>query len=312
MKPLSIIALFLLVVALAFGSYVMWLNLPVGSKTYMPFLANDTGYFPENYSTNSSSQIVQFYPYMRYPDRVISYRIESACSSEKFNNARRAFEILSEKTILRFNEAAENPEIRVLCSDVAPEATEKGHFIAGEGGPSEIINTTNFAVILSGKISLYRENKCDEPKVAIHEVLHALGFDHYNNKASILYPITNCEQQIDAGIIDIINKLYAVDSLPDLVIDSVEASREGRYLSFDINISNAGLTNSKSAELSLFFENEKITNFTLGDLEIGEKKMLGVENVKLPSRADNIIFVVESEDIGELSLSNNRAEISTL
>jgi len=311
MKLLNLIALGMLVLALSFGIYVMWLNLPIGSKTYTPYVANNSGYFSEDYSTNASNQIVQFYPHMRYSDRVINYRIESACSLEKFNNIKRAFEILSERTILSFDEVLENPEIRILCSDVAPKAEEKGHFIAGEGGPSEIINTTNFAVILSGKVSLYRENKCDEPKVAIHELLHALGFDHYNNKASILYPITSCDQQIDSALIEMIDELYGADSLPDLVIESIEATREGRYLNFDINISNVGLVNSKDAELNLFFEDEKIANFSVGDLEIGEKKILSVENLKLPSRADRIAFVVESND-SELSLSNNRAEIYTL
>jgi len=312
MKPLNIIALVILVFALSFGVYVMWLNLPIGSKTYIPYVANSSDYLLEDYGGNVSGEIVQFYQHMRYSDRNISYKVESACNEEKSSNIRKAFEILSERTILSFNEVLENPEIKILCSDVAPEAEEKGHFIAGEGGPSEIINTTNFAVILSGKVSLYRENKCDEPKVAIHELLHALGFDHYNNKASILYPITSCDQQIDSEIVEMIDKLYKVDSLPDLIIESIEATREGRYLNFDINISNVGLIKSKDADLQLFFEDDKIANFSIGKLDIGEKKILAVENLRLPSRADKITFVVESEDIGELSLANNRAEIYTL
>jgi hypothetical protein len=308
MKLLSLLALAMLVLALSAGIYVMWLNLPIGSKTYIPYSANLSNYFTENQNVSAYNQIVQFYPNMRYPDRVVSYRIEYACSEEKVNNIKKAFEILSEKTILRFNETTENPEISILCSNIAPTSQEKGHFIAGEGGPSEIINTTNFAVILSGKVSLYRENKCDEPKVAIHEVLHALGFDHYNNTKSILYPITSCDQQIDPGIIEMINKLYSVNSLPDLAIESIEASREGRYLNFDINISNAGLIHSKEAELNLFFENEKITNFSVGSLDVGEKKILSVQNLRLPSRADRITFIVESNE-SELSLTNNKAEI---
>lgn len=309
MKALDIIALVLLAVALGFGGYLMWLNFPSGSESYQPYNANLSAYSAEPVFINVSNQITQFYPNMRYSDKKISYRLESACAEEKFSDIQKAFEILSERTILEFYQSIETPEIKVFCSEIVPEAEEKGHFIAGEGGPSEIINTTRFAVVLTGKIALYKERKCDEPKVAIHEILHALGFDHYNNEASILYPATNCEQQIDSEIIEIINKLYAVDSLPDLVIESIEADREGRYLNFNANVSNIGLIKSHNVQLNLLVNGEKIENFTLEDLDVGEKKILSVENARIPTRINSIVFIVESKDIGELSFENNRADI---
>jgi len=311
MKIFDAIALILLVVALISGSYFLWLNLPVGGETFESFSAN-LSEIPESYVANVSGEITQFYHNMRYRDRVINYSISSACDEKKSNSINRAFEILSEKTILSFVLSG-NFEISILCSDIAPKAEEKGHFIAGEGGPSEIINTTQFAVILNGKVSLYRENKCDEPKVAIHEILHALGFDHYNNKSSILYPVTSCEQQIDEEVIKIIDSLYSVDSLPDLVIDYVSATSEGRYLNFNINISNIGLDDSIGAELSVLSDDKEVESFELGILEIGEKKILSVENLKLPSRnVGKILFLVKSDDVSELNMNNNRVEVSAL
>ena len=305
----NVIILLFLCALLIFGLYSMYLNLPIGTKIYKPFSGN-VSYLPENV-INGSGEVVQFYPNMRYSDRIISYKIESACSEKKSNDIVMAFAAISEKTILSFYQSDDNPEIKVLCSDIAPLAEEKGHFVAGEGGPSEIINTTKFSVILSGKIALYRENKCDKPNVAIHEILHALGFDHINSLKSILYPITSCDQQIDLGVVDLINKLYSIDSLPDLAIDALDASSEGRYLNFNINILNIGLAKSSSAELNLYSDNEKIANFSLGDVEIGEKRILMVENLRLPSREDNIMFVVESSS-RELTLDNNRIEVSAV
>ena len=305
----NVIILLFLCALLIFGLYSMYLNLPIGTKIYKPFSGN-VSYLPE-IVINGSGEVVQFYPNMRYSDRIISYKIESACSEKKSNDIVMAFAAISEKTILDFYQSDDNPEIKILCSDVAPLAEEKGHFVAGEGGPSEIINTTKFSVILSGKIALYRENKCDKPNVAIHEILHALGFDHINSLKSILYPITSCDQQIDLGVVDLINKLYSIDSLPDLAIDALDASSEGRYLNFNINILNIGLAKSSWAELNLYSDNEKIANFSLGDVEIGEKRILMVENLRLPSREDNIMFVVESSS-RELTLDNNRIEVSAV
>jgi hypothetical protein len=308
MRIFDFLALLALFAALGFGAYLFWMNMPGESLSYKPFLANLTSILPAE-NVNASNSIVQFYPNMRFKEKSISYRLESVCPAAKFNDIQRAFNILSDKTVLTFYYTKDDPEIRVMCSEIAPEAGEAGHFIAGEGGPSEIISTSNYAVILNAKISLYHKEECDEPKIAIHEILHALGFDHYNNSMSILYPITGCEQQIDSEIISDINKLYRTESLPDLVIDSIVANRTGRYLNFDINVSNEGLQDSKGADLGIYSGNDRIANFTIGKLEIGTKKMMYVQNVALPMGSDTIAFVVDSQD-RELSLENNRAELS--
>ncbi len=309
MKASEFAVFFMLIVALGIGAYTFWANFPGEAKSYHPFsagapslegLGNMTVY----------GEIRQFYPNMRYKDRNISYRLESVCTKTKWSNIEKAFSIISGRTVLRFYNSADNPEIRVLCSEVSPKAEEAGHFIAGEGGPSEIINTSEFSVILTGRIALYRDERCDEPKIAIHEILHALGFDHYNNSESILYPVTGCNQQIDNEIIADINKLYSFNSLPDLMIDSIYANKTGRFLNFDINISNVGLADSKGAELGVYAGNEKVANFSVGALEIGMKKMLFVQNVRIPSGADRLDFRVDAFDGAEITLENNRAEMT--
>lgn len=306
MRTIDLVVFLFLFVALGFSFYALWMNLPQESKVYESFLAPA----PE-YEVNASNKIVQFYPNMRYSDRVISYRLESVCSERKWVDIEEAFSILGSRTTLSFYHSADKPEIKVMCSEVSPEADEKDHFIAGEGGPSEIVNATNYVVILAGKISLYRNEKCDEPKVAIHEILHALGFEHYNNSNSILYPLTGCDQEIDREIVDMIDALYAADSLPDLRIESIVANRTGRYLNFNVNVSNVGLAPSEPASLDIYHQNDRIGNFSIGELEIGMKRMLYVQNMRVPSGADSIVFIAEL-DGEELSLSNNRVEIKAI
>ncbi len=309
MRILDVFVLVMLVLTLSIGIYIMADNVFMESRTYEPFSANFSGPLEGISEVDTPDKITQFYPDMRFKDRNISYRLESACTQTKWENIEKAFAILSEKTVLSFYHSSDNPEIRVMCSEVSPKSEEKGHFIAGEGGPSEIINTTNFAVILNGRISLYKDEICDEPKIAIHEILHALGFDHYNYPDSIMYPITGCNQKIDREIIDDIDRLYYLDSLPDIAIENIEANRTGRYLNFNINISNIGLADSEGADLEVYSGETRVANFTIGALEIGVRKLLFVQNVKLPRSSDTITFVARSYDSAELTLENNRAEI---
>lgn len=309
MRVSEFIVLVMLFGALGIGLYALWINLPGEAVSYKPFSAGTQT--PEGLGNMSvSGEIVQFYPNMRYRDRNISYRLESTCTQKKWENIQKAFNVISERTALSFYSSRESPEIRVLCSEVSPASEEKGHFIAGEGGPSEVINTSKFAVIFTGKIALYRDERCDEPKIAIHEIFHALGFDHYNNSRSILYPVTGCDQEIDAEIISDINSLYSFDSLPDLMIESIYANKTGRFLNFDINITNVGLMDSKGAELKVYVNDNKVANFSVGALEIGMKKLLFVQNIRVPSDSENIVFSVDSADDEEITMKNNRAEIT--
>ncbi len=281
---------------LGIAIYLLYINWP-SDPLYEEFLLNKT--------QGAGSGEIQFYANMRYMDRKISYTLSNSCDAGKKLDAERAFSIISEKTILEFNRVSTGGEIEVLCSDVGPEPEEKGHFVAGEGGPSEIINTSMFAVIFSGKVSLFRKNECMDPNVAIHEILHALGFDHNNNGDSIMYPVTKCEQQIDNYIIDEINRIYKIDSVPDLVIEKITARKVGRYLSFEIDTANFGLHNSNGSVLDIYVGSELVREFDLGDIEVGLRKILTVENLKVPQDAEVLLFEIKtSED--EIDKENNK------
>ena len=198
-----------------------------------------------------------------------------------------------------------------MCSGNAPEPEKKDHFIAGEGGPTEIINASKYAVMFSGQISLYREETCEQPKIAVHELLHALGFDHNNNENSIMFPVTNCNQQIDQDIIDEINRLYIEPAFADLLIDNINANKSGRYLNFNVVISNFGLKDVDNSTLYIESNGVLIKSFNIGELDIGTKRSLTVTDLRVPRDATEIVFDVRTKD-PEISLTNNKVKIGVV
>jgi hypothetical protein len=293
----SLVSLFLSTI------YILYLNWP-GELEEFTFIGNQERDI--NYSTSQ-----QFYENMRFPDRIITYNFNSECSGEKIVNAEGAFSILEDKTILEFEKTTNNPQIVILCSDVAPEPSEEGYFVAGEGGPTEVINTTLYGAILSGKISLYREEECEIPIIAIHEILHVLGFEHNNNPNSVLYPELDCDQKIDDYIVEDLNNLYSFLGTADLKINRVDASKEGRYLSFDIEIINRGLADISFTELKVYSEGEFVKEFPLENVGIGVKKTLHVENLKISRFDEKISFVLDKTNlIPEIFEDNNEVELT--
>lgn len=300
MKVFHYIALFILALCLFLSLFFLYSELMTETKEFKPLNVPSK---TEEVYTNSS----QFYPNMRYPDRKISFNISRDCVQNKENDIIEAFSILSRETVLEFYQTNSLAEIEVSCSNLSPRPEDREHYIAGEGGPKDIISAGNYYVITSGSVSLFRDEKCNEPKIAIHEILHALGFNHNNNPKSILYPITSCDEEIDAYVIDQINKLYSVDSLPDLAIIKANAEKTGKYLNFRVEIMNQGLKDASDARLNIYANDELVKEFEIGDIGIGIKKIVEVENLKIPGSSNRIEFYADSLDTRELSKDNNQA-----
>ena len=301
MRALEVISLFIMILLLIGGIYLFWLNFPTNLE-YNTYVANATAHLPV--------QSYQFYPNMRYVNRTITYEVASECSATKRASIQSAFLQLEQMTVLRFTQRDYRPEIIYLCSNLPSDPESIGHFVAGEGGPTQIINTTQYAVILAGKVSLYRPEKCESPIIALHETLHALGFDHTSEKKSIMFPITDCEQKVDQFIIDQLNMLYEREPAPDITIEKVDAKALGRYLDFEISIANYGLMDARNVTLAISTPSEFVKSFPMDEIGLGQRKTLTASNVRIPRGVEHLTFAIRvGHSENELSYNNNNATL---
>jgi len=298
----DVVLVLLLLTLLALGSVYIYLNLNIDTVEFENYKAEIAADLP-----NASSQ---FYYNMRYPDKDISYGFSESCQRERKEDFITATEILEQTTLLSFY-ISNNPQILVTCSENLQKPTQDGHFIAGEGGPTAIINATNFAVILNGSISLYRPDTCSKPQIALHELLHAIGFDHNNNENSIMFPITRCDQILDDYITDEINRIYAKPSLPDLLIEKVNANKTGRYLNLNLIVSNYGLKKVNNSTIVIVAENYVVEKYNTRDLDIGARKTVTITNLKIPRKTSRLTISIETDE-PELTKENNFVELTAI
>jgi len=246
---------------------------------------------------------------MRFPDRNITYRIYN-CPLQKENDMKQAFDFISSNTVLVFI-SSDNEELTVTCDSQQKTAeNENGIFIAGEGGPSTVIKTPLFNIILNGKILLIRQSECRNSNIATHELLHVLGFDHSSNPKNIMYPVSSCDQEVGEDIFNLINELYIIDSKPDLAFENVSASASGIYADCEINVINQGLKNSEQAEVLIYNKDHLIKRIDLDPIDVGEGLKITLKNLRVYN-SDELNFIINSS-FDELDMGNNKATLEVI
>lgn len=281
---------------------VLYWFIPLGTINYG---TSSPGH--SNFSLNTlDNKTMQFYENMRYPDSRISYRIDN-CPLKKGDEMKRAFEIISNSTPIAFYLVSSDEEISVTCDSKAK--VEGGLFIAGEGGPSNITQSDLFNVIHKGTILLIKESKCPRPNIGIHELLHALGFDHSNNPNNVMYSVSKCDQTIGQDTINLLDWLYSFPSQPDLTLENVSATMSGAYLDVNMTIRNNGLKDSEKATIYIYADDKLVEEVELDVLGIGHGRIIILNNVFILKRnVDKLEFFIDY-DFEELDKDNNKATL---
>ena len=255
-----------------------------------------------NFSIGALSGDMQFYSNMRYPAQKISYKIYG-CPLQKKDDVKRAFDTLSNKTILYFYPIYNDEEISVRCD--SKTRIESSVFIAGEGGPTNITKTDKFSVIHNGEILLIKESQCENPNIAIHEILHALGFKHSNNPDNIMYNFSRCSQTIGDDMISIINKIYSYPSYADINLEDVSAVMHGLYLDVNLTAMNEGLNNSGNAKIKIYADDKMIKELDLTPIGIGYGRVISLYNIFIKKLSVDELKIVAETDFSELDKTNN-------
>ena len=254
-------------------------------------------------------EVMQFYPNMRYQDKRISYKINEQCSLAKKEDAIRALNILENKTILEFYPVLDNEEISIACEERSRPSEDKSFFVAGEGGPTNITSAGLFNIIHKGEILLIRKTNCAEPNIALHEFMHALGFEHSENPNNIMYEISNCDQKLGEDSIKFIDRIYSIPSQPDLIIKTLSAETHSRYLDFQIEIQNQGLAPSGEAEIVVYSNGDEIKSFPLEPIDVGYGRNITYENIFTIITPKELEFVIAT-NFEEINKKNNKKELT--
>jgi len=272
------------------------------------FIPYNTIQFEKSSNSNFNANVeynstLQFYPNMRFPNPNISYKIED-CPLKRQNDMVEAFRIVEEETILNFYPSEYSPEITVTCQDSNKE--EGNLFIAGEGGPTDITIAGDFNIIKKGKILLIKDSKCERPNVAIHELLHVLGFDHSENPNNIMYEISRCDQEIGTDMINFLNEIYSIPSQPDLQFKNASVLMHGKYLDVNFSLINNGIKKSGESIVKIIVDDKEVEEVQIPEIEIGYGRKIFLSNIWVKQISVQEVECIIENNFTEIDKSNNR------
>ena len=187
------------------------------SLSYTVFIDDNTSNFNEIPIIISEDDFkIEKYNQFRYNSANINYKYDSECNWVQKTNLEKAFEELSDSTILNFKESENDIKLHINCFDYN-NINDEGNYILGEGSPSYYNNQTK--EIINGTMNFYKQTEAKRcikyPSTEIHEILHSLNFGHIENKNSIMHPGVggNLCNELSEEFIDCINSIYSNSEL---------------------------------------------------------------------------------------------------
>jgi len=173
--------------------------------------ANDSKVSTLSVLIDSKEFEIETFDNYRFASSTIKYRYEEECTWVQSNRLEEAIEILESETILNFRETSGEPDLYIHCYDYSVQ-TDEGIRL-GEGSPRyyEEISRT----IINSSINLYARKDAvycvNYPATEIHEILHALNFNHLEDTSSIMHPGIGGDvcPELDEEIIECIEDIYS-------------------------------------------------------------------------------------------------------
>lgn len=243
--------------------------------------------------------------------------IEDSCPSYMREDIRRGMRYWEIETYyLKFTEVNDkkNANIVVKCKiDPINETIEGGYIYTtlGEGGPVEAYTINDFVIIEKSEMLVtFTTKQCSEPIRVMHEIGHALGFDHSKNESSFMYQYEECNQVFTDELRQAVNKIYGEYAFPDLTITQANARWENNFLNISFWIENIGTRASQRSKVLVHIDNEVIWKDDIEPLLAGWYIDFSELSIFVETPPEKITIAVDPYDsLTEINEKNNFIEL---
>jgi hypothetical protein len=155
---------------------------------------------------------------------------------------------------------------------------------------------------------------------ALHELGHALGLNHTDDKSSMMFPTANEDVLMpNSGDADTLRQVYREGPKADLAIRSAYASKKAQksvllsryYLDGNITIENIGYIDVSDALLRIKVDSSVVHEETLSAVQAGQSIVFTFQNIEAPGDFSVVQFEADPENsYSEYTGSNNVAVVT--